>query len=257
MKEAEDERRLSKPDADKAVVGWGSIMMAGFVAAAVISLRRRLTKFQKASSQGNSSGPGTSSRKSTQTQRQTSGYQQYTKEEQQRKAWPNFRQDEAEAKRLWEEHVEEMERLRRRQEAFERERMRTKRNYESWQERHGDKWEWRWHGNRWEWQGEAERRRAAEGRDEWWRDKYGQKSESRTRSAAGPSPLSKGQYYAALGLDVTRSPPYTEAEIKAAFRAKAMEFHPDQNQGNEEAAEEKFRHVMEAYNALRSKSSKS
>ncbi|KAL3684944.1 hypothetical protein R1sor_002966 [Riccia sorocarpa] len=253
MKESEDERQLSEPDADKAVVGWGSIMMAGFIAAAVISLRRRLTKFQRPSSQGNSSGPGASSRQSTDAHGQTSGNQQHSKTEQERGEWPNFRQDQAETRRLWEEHVEEMERLRRRQEAFERERMRTKRNYESWHERHGDKWEWRWHGNRWEWQGEAERRHAAEGRDEWWRDKYGKKTGSQAGSQATPSPLSKAQHYAALGLDVTRSKPYTQAEIKAAFRAKAMEFHPDQNQGNEEAAEEKFRHVMEAYSALRSK----
>ncbi|OAE32020.1 hypothetical protein AXG93_3168s1010 [Marchantia polymorpha subsp. ruderalis] len=36
---------------------------------------------------------------------------------------------------------------------------------------------------------------------------------------------------------------------------KALELHPDQNQSNKEEAEAKFRHVMDAYNALRSKPS--
>ncbi|BBM98571.1 hypothetical protein MPTK1_1g14490 [Marchantia polymorpha subsp. ruderalis] len=258
MEEGQDDerrRRHSKPVADKAVAGWGSALVAGFIAAAVIgnvlSLRRRLANVHKASTQGNRSRPGANSRQGTNPQGHGSGSQQYRKSEQQQ-TWSHFKQDEAESKRMWEEHMEEMERIRRRQEAFDRERMRTKRNYESWQERHGDKWEWKWHGNKWEWQGEAERRRAAEGRNDWWRDAQGQKSKSRKDS---PPSVSTAEHYDVLGLDVSRSPPYTEAEIKAAFRAKALELHPDQNQSNKEEAEAKFRHVMDAYNALRSKPS--
>ncbi|KAF5200388.1 hypothetical protein FRX31_010025, partial [Thalictrum thalictroides] len=38
-----------------------------------------------------------------------------------------------------------------------------------------------------------------------------------------------------------RTKHYTEDEIKSAFRTKAKEFHPDQNQDNKEAAEAKFK----------------
>lgn len=34
-------------------------------------------------------------------------------------------------------------------------------------------------------------------------------------------------YYAILGLDVRRMSRYTADDIKAAYRAKAMEMHPD------------------------------
>ncbi|KAF2324986.1 hypothetical protein GH714_022090 [Hevea brasiliensis] len=45
--------------------------------------------------------------------------------------------------------------------------------------------------------------------------------------------------------------PYTEAEIKKAFRAKAKEFHPDQNQDNKEFYEAKFKEVMISYEAIK------
>jgi curved DNA-binding protein len=52
-------------------------------------------------------------------------------------------------------------------------------------------------------------------------------------------------YYEVLG--VTRNA--TEKEIKAAFRRKAQEFHPDRNPNNK-AAEEKFKEINEAYEVL-------
>lgn len=52
-------------------------------------------------------------------------------------------------------------------------------------------------------------------------------------------------YYIILGI----SRGATADEIKKAYRKKAMEFHPDRNHGSK-ASEEKFKEVLEAYNAL-------
>ncbi|GFP91720.1 Dnaj homolog subfamily b member 2 [Phtheirospermum japonicum] len=49
-----------------------------------------------------------------------------------------------------------------------------------------------------------------------------------------------------------RRKPYTDDEIKLAFRTKAKEFHPDQNQDNKEFAEAKFKEVMVSYEAIKS-----
>ncbi|KAG8098029.1 hypothetical protein GUJ93_ZPchr0013g37223 [Zizania palustris] len=38
--------------------------------------------------------------------------------------------------------------------------------------------------------------------------------------------------------------------LQNAFRTKAMEVHPDQNQDNREAAEEKFKEVVKSYEAI-------
>ena len=55
----------------------------------------------------------------------------------------------------------------------------------------------------------------------------------------------KNDFYDILG--VTKSS--TEAEIKKAYRKKAIEFHPDKNPGNAEA-EENFKKAAEAYEVL-------
>ncbi|KAG0446747.1 hypothetical protein HPP92_028676, partial [Vanilla planifolia] len=49
----------------------------------------------------------------------------------------------------------------------------------------------------------------------------------------------------------SRKKPYSEDEIKIAFRTKAMECHPDQNQHNKEVAEAKFKEVLKSYEAIK------
>ncbi|MFT6748382.1 MAG: molecular chaperone DnaJ [Flavobacterium sp.] len=55
----------------------------------------------------------------------------------------------------------------------------------------------------------------------------------------------KNDFYDILGIAKSA----TEAEIKKAYRKKAIEFHPDKNPGNSEA-EENFKKAAEAYEVL-------
>ncbi|CAM6104131.1 unnamed protein product [Calypogeia fissa] len=225
---------------DKGAIGWGATFVVLCIGAAIVgnilSLRRRLQMFHTYR-EGNSAKPGGNARQNTSSQQQ---------------GRPIFRRvDEAEARRIWAEHIRQMEMLRRRQEAFDRERMRYKRNYDSWQERHGDKWDWRWQGTRWEWQGESERVWQEESADDWRRASQRERQRGSRTGAETMRETSIQQHYIVLGLDPTRARPYTEAEIKAAFRAKALELHPDTNKTNKAEAEKKFLRVMEAYNALK------
>jgi molecular chaperone DnaJ len=56
----------------------------------------------------------------------------------------------------------------------------------------------------------------------------------------------KRDYYEILGVSRTA----TDEEIKTSYRKMAMKYHPDRNQGDQEA-EEKFKEVAEAYEVLR------
>lgn len=60
--------------------------------------------------------------------------------------------------------------------------------------------------------------------------------------------MSKKDYYDILGVDRNAS----QAEIKKAYRKKAMKFHPDRNKENPEA-ERKFKEASEAYEVLHDK----
>jgi molecular chaperone DnaJ len=57
--------------------------------------------------------------------------------------------------------------------------------------------------------------------------------------------MSKRDYYEVLGVSRTAS----EQELKSAYRALALRYHPDKNQ-NDPASEEKFKELAEAYSVL-------
>lgn len=138
----------------------------------------------------------------------------------------------------YEEEMERVERIRRMQSVFNRERSKYKKAYESWRENDSSGYHQHFQ------------------RDDWyWKTDTSQQRDRRTNYRE--TPQGSGSYilshhYAVLGLDRMRSEPYTEAEIKTAFRAKAKQFHPDQNQNNKEAAEAKFKEVMTSYEAIKS-----
>lgn len=64
--------------------------------------------------------------------------------------------------------------------------------------------------------------------------------------------MEKRDYYDILGVNKNS----TADEIKTAYRKKAMQYHPDRNQGNKEA-EEKFKEAAEAYDVLSNPDKKS
>lgn len=64
----------------------------------------------------------------------------------------------------------------------------------------------------------------------------------------------KNDYYDILGVTKTAS----AADIKSAYRKKALEWHPDRHQGSDkEEAERKFKEINEAYQVLSDPSKKS
>ena len=60
--------------------------------------------------------------------------------------------------------------------------------------------------------------------------------------------MAKRDYYDVLGINKSAS----AAEIKKAYRKKAMKYHPDRNADDKEA-EAKFKEVSEAYEVLSDK----
>ncbi|KAK8528379.1 hypothetical protein V6N12_074909 [Hibiscus sabdariffa] len=151
----------------------------------------------------------------------------------QEEAWRRYN------RRMQEEHEEEMERverIRRMQSVFNRERNKYKRSYESWKENGSGAYHQHFQRDDWYWKADAS------STDQ--RTNYGLPQRDNAHY-----PLS--HHYTVLGLDRARTKPYTEDEIKTAFRAKAKEFHPDQNQDNKEVAEAKFKEIMTSYDAIK------
>lgn len=137
----------------------------------------------------------------------------------------------------YEEELERVERIRRMQSVFNRERNKYKRGYESWRENGPGAYHQHFQREDWYWTAESS-----------FRDR--KTNYKQTPQHSGSYSLSR--HYAVLGLDRLRTKPYTDDEIKSAFRAKALEYHPDQNQDNKEAAEAKFKEVMMSYEAIKS-----
>lgn len=63
---------------------------------------------------------------------------------------------------------------------------------------------------------------------------------------------SRRDYYKVLGIKRDA----TAAKVKAAFRAKAMRYHPDHNPGKEAWANKKLTAIIEAYETLGNPSSR-
>ncbi|KAF3320472.1 DnaJ subfamily B member 6-A [Carex littledalei] len=211
---------------DKAQKAWG-VLLFGLIGAtattfAISQLRRSVEWMSSQFNRMQSSASWRSSTSSSNSSRQ--GFNE--------DAWKRYN------RRIQEEYEDEMERLqriRRMQSVFNRERNKYKRGYESWRENNGSG------GYHYV------------PRDDWYWKTDTSHSYQKARSTAAPHtrtyPMS--HHYAILGLDRSRSAPYTDAEIKTAFRMKAMECHPDQNQDNKDAAEEKFKEVMKSYEAIK------
>ncbi|KAJ6335321.1 hypothetical protein OIU76_007411 [Salix suchowensis] len=151
----------------------------------------------------------------------------------QEEAWKNYNRRMQEA---YEEETERVERIRRMQSVFNRERNKCKRDYERWRESGPGAYHQNFQRDDWYWKTDTSFRE--------------QRTNFRRNSRDGGS-YSLSHHYSILGLDRSRTIPYTEAEIKTAFRTKAKEFHPDQNQDNKEAAEAKFKEVMISYEAIK------
>ncbi|KAK1299660.1 hypothetical protein QJS10_CPB13g00061 [Acorus calamus] len=136
-----------------------------------------------------------------------------------------------------EEEIERVERIRRMQNVFNRERSKYQRGYESWRENGPGAYHQQFQRDDWYWKTESS-------------------SKDRRANNSRSMPRERGNYamshhYSVLGLDRSRAKPYSDAEVKTAFRAKAMEYHPDQNPDNKEAAEAKFKDVMTSYEAIK------
>ncbi|CAA3005553.1 dnaJ homolog subfamily C member 7 homolog isoform X1 [Olea europaea subsp. europaea] len=137
----------------------------------------------------------------------------------------------------YEEEMERVERIRRMQSVFNRERNKHQRKYESWAEHGSGAYHQHFQRNDWYWKADTSHRDRADNFRE-------------TGHNNAIAPLS--HHYSILGLDRMRTKPYTDNEIKSAFREKAKKLHPDQNQNNKEVAEAKFKEVLVSYEAIKS-----
>ncbi|KAJ4759977.1 Chaperone protein DnaJ [Rhynchospora pubera] len=148
-------------------------------------------------------------------------------------AWARYRRR---VREMQEDERERVERIRRMQEVFNRERNKRMRGPEAWTD-HGTGC-----GCHQQFQ-----------REDWYYKTEYQNSNQRTNYRSAPIHNvnhAKSHHYSILGLDRNRSEPYSDAELKSAFRKKALEFHPDHNQTNSAMAEAKFKEVVASYEAI-------
>ncbi|KAD6119594.1 hypothetical protein E3N88_10865 [Mikania micrantha] len=151
-------------------------------------------------------------------------------------------QDEARrryARRVKEEYEEEMERverIRRMQSVFNREKNKYRRGYERWRDDSYGEYHQHFQRDDWYWKTDSS---------------YGNWSNFKDTTHT-PANYSLSHHYAVLGLARSRPTPYTDDEIKTAFRSKAKQYHPDQNQENKEVAEARFKEIMTSYEAIKS-----
>ncbi|XP_031404566.1 uncharacterized protein LOC116213677 [Punica granatum] len=206
-------------DEDQKLKLWGLLIFGAIATAAttfaVLQLRRTIDSI--CAQLGRSQSQSQSSRRSFRSAFHEDAWRKYNS---------HLREE-------YEEQMERVERIRRMQRIFNRERNKHRRSYERWREygagAHQQQYDWYWNA------------------ETYFRDEY---TQYRTAPREN-STCSLSHHYSVLGLDRSRKTPYTEAEIKTAFRAKAKEFHPDQNQDNKEAAEAKFKEVMTSYEAIK------
>lgn len=234
-------------------------------AAAILSLRRRILNFEQEFGQ-----PGGGIGSSGTSYGTGGGSQQYS-----RAAQESQRQ-------TFKAHIDELlrrERIRRMQEAFARAReayARTsdqwQRTNDPWQQHPGTTWEWRWDGHRWEghpWEGNpwggggnpwGANPFEWTGEQDYWKAGSRDQQQQQWRTHEKPDYASSSVFMSqakvahhlgVLGLDPNRGRQYSGAEIKAAFRARAKEYHPDHNQSGNKQAEVKFKQILESYQALR------
>ncbi|CAH9121717.1 unnamed protein product [Cuscuta epithymum] len=137
----------------------------------------------------------------------------------------------------YEDEMERLERIRRMQSVFNRQRHKYQKEYESWTENGRGAYHQHSQRNDWYWKA-----------DTTYREQGTHFKESPRANSSYPL---LSHHYSVLGLQRLRAKPYTDDEIKTAFRAKAMEFHPDQNQDKKEFAEAKFKEVMRSYEAIK------
>ncbi|CAN6209245.1 unnamed protein product [Urochloa humidicola] len=136
-----------------------------------------------------------------------------------------------------EDQSERVERIRRMQDVFKKERSKC-RDYRSWEGYNPNNHQYEYSQ-----------------RNDWYSDAEAFYANQRTNFRSMPRETmsyAMSRHYSILGLDGSRSEPFSDAEIKDAFRRKAMKYHPDQNQNNKEAAEAKFKEVMDSYEAIKS-----
>ncbi|XP_019152584.1 PREDICTED: uncharacterized protein LOC109149320 [Ipomoea nil] len=135
----------------------------------------------------------------------------------------------------YEEEMERVERIRRMQNVFNRERNKYKTSYERWAE-NGGAYHQHFERNDWYWKADTS---------------YRYQGTNFREPHQANTGYSLSHHYSVLGLDRSRTKPYTDDEIKIAFRTKAKKFHPDQNPDNKDIAEAQFKEVMKSYEAIK------